>query len=693
MTTINIAASGYTICAVAFSFLAVILMANWRGHSHSALLIIACITTVVWSVLNAYQAYNPDSIEYYVQTVELIRNACWISFLLYLLKLRGAEPVPDKTLVWMQLLSIAILLTGLSLIVGAAWNFELQVFQYPMFRFLVIVVLEVISLVLIEQLFRNTPLDQRWSIKFFCIGVGGIFSYDFYMYSDALLMNGINDGLWGGRGYVNAMVMPLIAISASRNPQWSLRLHVSKRFVFHSAAIVGSGVYLIAMGVGGYYIKLYSGSWGGIAQIIFLAGALFLLLLLLFSGDVRAKVKVFLSKNFFSYKYDYRDEWLKLIQTMAMEQNDYQIRTKAIMVIADIVESPAGILCLKDNDGNFRNSVNLNMTEADILEAPNSSLIDFLNNKQWVINLDEYHSVPELYGNLELPRWLGLLPQAWIIIPFMHKNELIAFAVLARSRARININWEDRDLLFTAARQISSYLVLLQATEELMDAKQFEAFNRLSAYVVHDLKNLVAQLSLVVSNAERHKNNPEFMQDAIETVKSATEKMQKLLTGLRKDRLVGGTTTGIDLIEVVKEVIDRRKSYSPVPTLECKDKKIEMTTNRDRLLAVIEHLVENAQQATQAAGWVKVSLSRQENGTIVMEIADNGCGMDQTFLKERLFKPFQTTKGNAGMGIGVYEAREHFRSMGGTMNVFSEIDEGTRFTIEFPNAKDTKYND
>lgn len=682
MFTLNIGGVGYAVSAFAFAFLLIILAINWRGQRQSFLLILACFSTTVWAAFSSYQSTMSNAFVWYVEAIELTRNAFWLSFLFYLLKLRNPDQVNSYTITLLLYASILMVTGTVLAVLMAPFGFN-QAMLNPTIHFVVFILIAIVALVLLEQLFRNTPVDQRWSIKFFCIGAGSIFAYDFYMYSDALLMKQIDSGLWAARGYANAMVVPLVAISAARNSEWALRVHVSKQFVFHSAAIVGAGFYLLAMGAGGYYIKVYGGTWGSIGQIIFLVATLILLGLLLFSGDVRAKTKVFLSKNFFHYKYDYRDEWHRLIHAMAQEQNSHQIRSKAIMVIADIVESPAGILVLKDNDGIYRDSINWNMNDIEIAEQEESSLVQFLVDRQWVVSISEYNSVPELYADMNLPRWIGLLPDAWIIVPFIHQVELIGFAVLARSRAGIKTNWEDRDLLLTAARQISSYLVLLRANEELLDAQQFDAFNRLSAYVVHDLKNIVAQLSLVVSNAAKHKENPEFMKDAIETVDNATKKMNKMLVSLRSGKLEKSPPKRVSMSKLMQEVVERRKIDRPVPALENCDSGSVVWSDYDRLLNVMEHLVHNAQQATADSGWVKIYIDRDDDN-IVVRISDNGCGMDSGFIKERLFKPFQTTKGNAGMGIGVYEAREHFSSMGGNMAVVSEVGKGTEFTIQLP---------
>jgi signal transduction histidine kinase len=100
---------------------------------------------------------------------------------------------------------------------------------------------------------------------------------------------------------------------------------------------------------------------------------------------------------------------------------------------------------------------------------------------------------------------------------------------------------------------------------------------------------------------------------------------------------------------------------------------------------VLEHLVQNAQEATAAEGKVELRLGRQQE-LAVIEIEDSGCGMDTQFIRERLFKPFDTTKGNAGMGVGAYEAREFVLGAGGDIQVSSEPGVGTRFTVTLPLA-------
>ena len=150
--------------------------------------------------------------------------------------------------------------------------------------------------------------------------LGLIFAYDFFMYADALLFKQVSQPIWQARGLVVSMAVPMLAVAVARNPTYDIRIHVSRSVVFHSATMLGAGVYLLLMAAAGYFLRLTSAYYGGVLQIVFLFGSGLLLVLLLFSGSIRAKVRVLLSKHFFSYKYDYREEWLGFTQAMSEEE-------------------------------------------------------------------------------------------------------------------------------------------------------------------------------------------------------------------------------------------------------------------------------------------------------------------------------------------------------------------------------------
>jgi putative PEP-CTERM system histidine kinase len=480
------------------------------------------------------------------------------------------------------------------------------------------------------------------------------------------------------------MVVPLIAVSASRNPQWSLRVFVSRHVVFHTAALLGAGIYLLVMAAAGYYIKAFGGSWGGFAQVTFLFGAVVLLGLLLQSGHLRSRFKVFVGKHFFHNRYDYREEWLRFTQTLSTVDRGSELRPTIVRAIADIVESPGGMLFQRTEGGDFEPTVgvNLDRSAAQWLSA-DTPLLQLLQAREWVVFMDEYEKDPENYDGLELPEWLDAFPRTWVILPLMHGDSLVAFIVLMRSSTRSTLNWEDSDLLKTVGRQAASYLVLWQATDALAESRQFEAFNRLSAFVVHDLKNLVAQLDLVVDNSKRHLHKPGFMEDALQTVGNASAKMNRLLSQLRQGRAENGMARSVNLNNVLEEVVASRAGSSPEPVFESSPKELRVSADRDRLSAVIEHLVQNAQEATPPDGHVTLRVSGDGDWALI-EVQDDGTGMDVEFIAERLFKPFDTTKGNAGMGVGVYESREFVQALGGEISVESAPRRGTLFRVKLP---------
>ena len=321
----------------------------------------------------------------------------------------------------------------------------------------------------------------------------------------------------------------------------------------------------------------------------------------------------------------------------------------------------------------------MQVSESNVVDS-NHPLVEFMRAREWLVDIDEFERDPELYNNLAIPDWLLEMPQAWLVVPLIVHDHMLGFIVLARSPAQSHFNWEDSDLVKTAGRQAAVHLAQLEASQALAESKQFEARNRLSSYVMHDLKNLIAQLSLVVTNAGKHKNNPRFMEDAITTVDNSVQKMNRLLEHLRSDRVEVQETGSIELCATLEEVVQMMSNGRPVPSLDCQAKGIRIHADKDRCGAIIGHLIRNAQDATPADGRVIVRLFKRDRKAII-EVQDTGTGMDKAFIRDRLFRPFDSTKGKAGMGIGVYEARDYIHKLGGDLEVISRPGEGSTFRV------------
>ncbi|HRY15382.1 MAG TPA: PEP-CTERM system histidine kinase PrsK [Candidatus Competibacteraceae bacterium] len=677
---------GYGVAAAGWLILFLLLLTSWRGRLQGGLLVAAVLITLLWALRAAmYAGAGALAPDWLYQLLEIIRNVAWLAFLAALLEPLVREVWTNRWVQWFRAILVGYATVLFAIDLQPLWGsrFELPVDAGILGH----IGLAIFGLALVEQLFRNTHPQRRWATKFLYLGLGLLFAYDFFLYADALLFKRLDPVIWEARGLVGAFAAPMIAVAAARNPEWSMEVFVSRRVVLHSATIFGAGIYLLTMAGTGYYVRTYGGAWGATLQLAFLTGAGVLLAALLFSGQLRARALVLMNKHFFNYKYDYREEWLKFIGTLSSGDPNEPPWERVIRAVAEIVHSTGGALWVRREPAGFTLVARYNTRDrnepAILVEPTHSSLTLFLEKRQWVIELDEYWREPELYGDLVLPDWLGKTRRVWLIVPLLLGNHLQGFLVLTEARAPQQINWEDRDLLKTAGRQVASYVALLETNEALSEARQFEAFHRLSAYVVHDLKNIAAQLALVVANAARHGKNPAFIEDAFQTVANATERMNRLLAQLRKEP-PASTVRLMALKAAVTRAVEARIVQRPVPVARfATDDEPWVQADPERLVAVLEHLLQNAQEATNADGVVEVTVY-PEGSMAIVAVRDDGCGMDEPFIRERLFRPFTTTKGNAGMGIGVYESREFAHASGGELTVDSRPGQGTTFFLRLP---------
>lgn len=690
----NLGVVGYGLASLFFLFLSVLFVTGWRGRLQGGLLLLMSVISAIWAALSAVHAGTDVVPGYLIWAMEALRMVTILLFLSRLVEIQ-AESKPQKKQL-LKYFRYAILGCGAVLILP--WNEWFPTLfldagkGLPNLWILTLVLLSVTGLVLVEQVYHNMPWEHRWGIKYLCLGLGTILAYDFYLFSDALLFNYLDPNLWQARGAVNVLAVPLLSISAARNPQWSVDLFVSRKIVFHTTSIFAAGIYLLVMSLAGYYIRIYGGEWSRVLEIIFFIGAGIVLIVLLFSGQLQSRLRVFISKNFFSYKYDYREEWLRLIGILSNRVTlDAPLQHRVIHGLSEVVDSPGGAIWLCDEAGNSRFSERWNLS-ADLLEGDLrlGSLIPYLEQTQWVINLQEYEDDPEFYEGLDLPEWMLETGEFWLIVPLFHDDNLLGFTLLGKPRASQKLDWETLDLLKTAGCQAASYLALEKAANALAEARQFEGFNRLSAFVMHDLKNLIAQLSLVAKNAERHKRNPEFIDDAVLTIQNSVGKMNRLMAQLR-GAIPGKGSDTVELGGLICQITEERSAQPPKPVYESVDMgPVTLRVHRDQLGSVLGHVIQNAQDAAGARGrvWLRLS-STGENALI--QVGDNGIGMDKAFIKDRLFKPFDSTKGLTGMGIGAYECREYVTSLGGHVEVESEPGKGTLFSIYIPlNAVDTE---
>lgn len=671
----------YAIGAIAYTALLAQILFGRRASGKGLLLVVAVGLSVLWEASGVLYTLQPSMHWWQMQRVlDASRQGAWLAFVGTLLLSAN-----DRERSWRSWPPLAYLVAGLALanVAGGLVPDPSPVDALRASRVLLALTLAVVvvGLVLVEQLMRRADEHARWATKPFCIGLGGMLAFDLFLYSDAWLFAHVNVHAWSARGIAHAAVIPLFLVAAARSRDWNIDIAISRSVVFRSTALFAAGAYLLIVSAAGYYVRFFGGSWGQTLQFALLFVALVVFGLVFTSGTIRSRVRVFVSKNFYSYRYDYREEWLRFTRALAVSESGmlFDAITRAL---ADLVESSSGMMFQRTGD-RFVQVHRWNMIAVAESLPEDDSLAKFLRASGWVVDLDDYRTQPERYGELVLPEWLHRLPDAWIVIPMPVGDELVGFLVIGRGRVDFEINWEVLDLLKTAARQAAGAVAQLQTAEELLEARKFDAFNRMSAFVVHDLKNVVAQLSLVVTNAARHGHKPEFQKDMVETVQHAVERMTSLMLQLRSGAKPVENAGKVDLLAVVENVC-REKAQQPYRVVARHSGRILAYGHKDRLQRVLGHVVQNAIEASEKGSEVFVTLGQTGNSAVI-EVTDNGVGMTEQFMRDRLFKPFQTTKAT-GMGIGAYESRQYLREIGGDLEVTSEVGKGTRMRILLPAA-------
>jgi putative PEP-CTERM system histidine kinase len=609
---------------------------------------------------------------------DLLRYACWFAFILSLLAPAMAER---------RQRSLALLIPAATLVVALGVAIVAFVLVAPgrtatVFRLFEALALPLLGLVLVEQLFRNVSDESRWNAKPLCLGLCVILLFDLYVYSQAVLFGVLDRDAVSVRGAIHALAVPLLFMASRRRRDWITRLKVSRTAAFHSAALVLAGIYLLFVAAVGYYIRFFGGEWGAALQLAALFVALTALVVLAVSGAMRSRLRVLVGKHFFNYRYDYREEWLRFTAMLSAKSSPSEMGVLVIRGMADMVESPSGALWTQEPGGReYVQTARWNSPASTEREPVDSALCQFLLRTGWIVELERYRAGTEHYPGLTLPAWLASPGQYWLAIPLIVGEELLGFVTLGPARTPVDINWEVTDLLKTASRQAAGFLAQMLTTEALLEARKFDAFNRMSAFVVHDLKNIVAQLSLMLGNAKRLHANPEFQQDMMATVENSLEKMRQLMLQLREGEAPVAGRSGVDLVPIVRrieEVVARRGRTIDVQVIDA----VVTRGHESRIERVIGHVVQNALDATDGNDKVWLKLRRQ-SGQAQVEVGDTGSGMSREYVQTALFKPFHTTK-KAGLGIGAYESYQYVRELGGSVSVDSEPGRGTVMTISLP---------
>ncbi len=636
----------------------------------------ALVLTLGWASLTAALSLRPLwPLDLALAWLDGLHHLAWMALLLLLLGADLRRREWPGFAVPILLGALVGLLAQVSVAHGM-WSRE----QAGFVRAFAGLLMAISGLILVEQLYRNAAGDRRWNAKPVCLGLAVGFGFDVYVFAEAMLLRRQDWQTLQLRPIVAAMGLPLLVLGLGRGAALMASLQVSRAVVFHSATLLFSGAYLMLVAALGYWVRYSGGDWGPALQVLLLVAGLLGLSVVVFSGAVRARLRVWVSKSFFRYRYDYRDEWLRFTAALGASEAPDRMGETVVRSLAALVESPAGGVWLRRGDeSTMGQSSGWNFERRDQRLAVDGFLTD-LADRLWIADLNEWRQGRATEG-LAPPDWLLRDEQAWLVIPLVVAGRLHGCVVLGQPRTPIALDWEVRDLLKTAASQAAGGLTMLQASEQLLEAQKFEAFNRMSAFVVHDLKNIVTQLSLMMKNAERHGDNPEFRRDMNDTVNHAVEKMRQLMLQLREGARPTGLSSGVNLPALAGRLQASARQRGRELRVQA-DGPVQTRGVEERIERVIGHAVQNAFEASAEDQVVRLSIDAIGSYARV-RVEDQGVGMTEDFVRDRLFKPFQSTKAH-GMGIGAFESLQYVRELGGKLEVVSAPGQGTTITFLLP---------
>jgi putative PEP-CTERM system histidine kinase len=639
----------------------------------------ALVLTALWALAVA----GIDGRDVSIRLAEAMRDAAWLVFMMALVG-RGQRAGYGLAAIY----CVVMLLVGAGAclaVLEAAVRGRDELAALVGTRLLLRMMVALSALVLVHQLALAAAGAAQNGLRLVVAGLGVLWGIDLVLSAVAYLGGGGGGlaGLVAARGPIMAGVALLLGIAADRRGEW--RIAISRTAALRSLGAVALAVYAGGIAVVTRLIEAGGGEHARLAEAGVVVGATTTLLTLVANPWLRAWARVKVAKHLFRHRYDYRAAWHRFSETLGQPgERAAPLAVRVVMAMAELTDSPAGLLLVAAGDDldvaaswRWHGAASQGGSEAT------GSLIGHLAATGRIVELDAVRAgTAPTAEALAVPGWMIDAADAWALIPLPHGGQLAGAILLARPCVDRRLDWEDYDLLRVAGRQAASCLAEDRAHRALADAARFDEFNRRFAFIMHDIKNLVSQLSLVARNAERHADNPEFRTDMVATLKDSSGRLQALLarlsqhSGERAEPIVP-----VDVAAVLARIAAARRDAA----VRCAATAEPMALAQPgRLETVLGHLVQNALEASPAPASVALSAS-VDGDRVVIAVADRGDGMSAAFVRDQLFRPFASTK-NGGFGLGAFEARQLVEAMGGRVEVTSREGEGTCFRLLLPRA-------
>ncbi len=656
-----------TAIAASYSLFAGVLVIARPDRSRLALAG-ASLATAGWA---ACLALDPVLADAALAALDLGLMAAWSGFLL---QLHGrSSPNGSQQRRLFAGLGVVIILAAVAGLVSAGAGLSSGSVQ--MVEFEASLGLAVCALLLIENLYRNALEEVRWHVTLPCVALGGFFIYSMALYSDAVLFRHLSPILADGRAALLLLLLPLLALSARRNRRrWGRSLQVSHRAVFYSASLVLIGTFLLGVAATGEILRAFgpgwASPWGMVLEISLISGGLLTAALFVTSASARSTVRNLVISNFLRQRYDYRLEWLRCIHTLSQTDRPVALHTRAIRAVAQVVDSPAGMIFLREaEDGVFRWAGSWNLPAAGHQIGGNHALVALLGTGSSVV---------------EVPPGMADVPDLWLAAPLSHGGGMTGFILVSKPRAPFALDQEAFALLRIVGQEVASHVAEQRAAEALLQTSQLREYGKRFAFVAHDIKNVSSQLSLVLANAEHHIANAEFQQDMLRTVGASVQKINTLLARLKApaDAPPHAPLAVLSRLQAIIGACDASRRARILLDAGPQAATAQAVMDPADFEAVVLHLLDNAFDASAPDAPVRIAC-REQDRRILVDITDQGAGMTAEFIQQQLFRPFRSSKSN-GFGMGVFQARELLQQAGGYLTVTSEPGLGTTMRVSLP---------
>lgn len=559
----------------------------------------------------------------------------------------------------------------------------------------------VVMLIVLENTHRN--VRQRGG-RYALWGVMGSLCYAIFLSSQGLLYSRIPSGALLVGSAVISLAGLLIAYDIIRYGLLQVEIHVGREAVYSSAVLLLVGAYLVLMGLVGKLVRVIGGNLNLFLTILAAFAMFFLLLALLVSGSLKKRIKFFIDRNFYRGRYDYREQWLRFSEEMSCLLDLEELLPRFLQMVMEALDvRSACVLVPSDSQGDFLLAEAQNIPSQDLRIPEKSEFLDWLFVLGQPIELQDSRFNEGTAGEVQLQRDrfqnLGLA----VLVPLVTKRKLIGLLALGQTGSGDPFSSVDLELLEAIGNHLSMAILNAKLGQELVLSKELEFIHKISSFVVHDLKNLISTLSMMLQNAGANMEKPEFRENMIATIAGTVEKMKGLMnkiTTMPTDSQLNLQPQ--DLNSIVRGVVSKVKvkQMAHIRYVENLHPLPIASVDREYVERILMNLIVNALEAMRQEGTLRISTRLMENGSlssagdgsvseasqfVEIEVADTGAGMSDDFIKHRLFRPFQTTK-HKGLGIGLYQCREAAEAHGGHIEARSKEGEGTVFLIRLPVA-------